>query len=259
MRGWITRPRLARTWPSGPLQRLAVDLLRLGGAGNVGARPASMPWKSPSPYDRARACAIEERDAYRLRGHEWRPGLEPGDHGGRPDHAGLPRAQPDDRLAAQPLAPDAGRHDPGRHSRSATTRSSTSASWASCPSCDVAAISSYSAQIKEAYELADRYRAAGVRVVLGGLHVTAVPDGGARACRCRRRRGGRDRLAGRPGRPPSRSSCAASTPRTAASSTSRTRRCHASTCSTSSATTGSPSRRSAAVRGAASSAPPRSA
>ena len=44
------------------------------------------------------------------------------------------------------------------------------------PDCDVAAIASYSAQIKDAYELADRYRAVGVRTVLGGLHVTAVPD-----------------------------------------------------------------------------------
>jgi radical SAM superfamily enzyme YgiQ (UPF0313 family) len=44
------------------------------------------------------------------------------------------------------------------------------------PSCDVAAISSYSAQIKDAYTLADRYRAAGARVVLGGLHVTAMPQ-----------------------------------------------------------------------------------
>jgi radical SAM superfamily enzyme YgiQ (UPF0313 family) len=41
---------------------------------------------------------------------------------------------------------------------------------------DLVAISSFSAQIKEAYELADRYRAAGVKVVLGGLHVTACPD-----------------------------------------------------------------------------------
>ena len=44
------------------------------------------------------------------------------------------------------------------------------------PGCDLAAISSYSAQIKDAYALADRFRAIGVRVVLGGLHVTAVPD-----------------------------------------------------------------------------------
>lgn len=40
---------------------------------------------------------------------------------------------------------------------------------------DAVAISSYSAQIKEAYELADRYRATGAKVVLGGLHVTALP------------------------------------------------------------------------------------
>ena len=41
---------------------------------------------------------------------------------------------------------------------------------------DVVAISSYSAQMKEAYRLADRFRSAGVVVVLGGLHVTALPD-----------------------------------------------------------------------------------
>lgn len=41
---------------------------------------------------------------------------------------------------------------------------------------DVVAISSFTAQIKEAYELADRFRAAGTRVLLGGLHVTALPD-----------------------------------------------------------------------------------
>jgi radical SAM superfamily enzyme YgiQ (UPF0313 family) len=40
---------------------------------------------------------------------------------------------------------------------------------------DAVAISSFSAQMKEAYELADRYRAAGTKVVLGGLHVTALP------------------------------------------------------------------------------------
>ncbi|NQT11938.1 MAG: B12-binding domain-containing radical SAM protein, partial [Planctomycetes bacterium] len=41
---------------------------------------------------------------------------------------------------------------------------------------DLVAISSFSAQINEAYELADRYRAEGVPVVLGGLHVTALPE-----------------------------------------------------------------------------------
>lgn len=45
---------------------------------------------------------------------------------------------------------------------------------------DAVAISSFSAQIKEAYTLADRYRAAGVKVILGGLHVTALPDEAAR-------------------------------------------------------------------------------
>lgn len=41
---------------------------------------------------------------------------------------------------------------------------------------DVVAISSFSAMIKDAYRLADRYRAAGVKVLLGGLHVTVRPD-----------------------------------------------------------------------------------
>lgn len=40
---------------------------------------------------------------------------------------------------------------------------------------DVVAISSFSAQIKEAYKLADRYRMLGTRVILGGLHVSALP------------------------------------------------------------------------------------
>ncbi len=41
---------------------------------------------------------------------------------------------------------------------------------------DLVAISSLSAQIGEAYQLADRYRELGVPVVMGGLHVTALPD-----------------------------------------------------------------------------------
>lgn len=41
---------------------------------------------------------------------------------------------------------------------------------------DAVAISSFTAQIKEAYILADWYRNAGTRVILGGLHVTACPD-----------------------------------------------------------------------------------
>jgi radical SAM superfamily enzyme YgiQ (UPF0313 family) len=42
--------------------------------------------------------------------------------------------------------------------------------------CDLVAISSLSAQIGEAYALADRYREAGVPVVMGGLHVTVCPE-----------------------------------------------------------------------------------
>jgi radical SAM superfamily enzyme YgiQ (UPF0313 family) len=41
---------------------------------------------------------------------------------------------------------------------------------------DLVGISSYSAQIDEAYALADRYRARGIPVVLGGLHVSLMPD-----------------------------------------------------------------------------------
>jgi radical SAM superfamily enzyme YgiQ (UPF0313 family) len=41
---------------------------------------------------------------------------------------------------------------------------------------DLVAISSFTAQIKEGYELAQRYRALGIPVVMGGLHVTSVPD-----------------------------------------------------------------------------------
>ncbi len=42
--------------------------------------------------------------------------------------------------------------------------------------CDTVAISSFSAQIKEAYVLADQFRSAGKCVIMGGLHVTARPD-----------------------------------------------------------------------------------
>lgn len=42
--------------------------------------------------------------------------------------------------------------------------------------CDLVAISTFSAQIFEAYSIADRLRAAGVKVALGGLHVSVLPD-----------------------------------------------------------------------------------
>ncbi len=50
------------------------------------------------------------------------------------------------------------------------------------PECDLAALSSYTAQINEAYELADRYRAAGVPTVIGGLHVTCLPEEALEHC-----------------------------------------------------------------------------
>jgi len=47
---------------------------------------------------------------------------------------------------------------------------------------DLVGISSYTAQIGEAYELADRFRLAGVSVVLGGPHVSALPEEAAAHC-----------------------------------------------------------------------------
>ena len=47
---------------------------------------------------------------------------------------------------------------------------------------DLIAISSYSAQIDEAYELARRYRDTGTPVVIGGPHVTVLPDEGLQFC-----------------------------------------------------------------------------
>lgn len=46
--------------------------------------------------------------------------------------------------------------------------------------CDLVAISTFSAQIFEAYAIADRLRAAGVKVAMGGLHVSALPEEAAR-------------------------------------------------------------------------------
>ncbi len=42
--------------------------------------------------------------------------------------------------------------------------------------CDLVAISTFSAQIFEAYAIADRLRLAGVKVAMGGLHVSVMPD-----------------------------------------------------------------------------------
>src|SRR6185437_7846372 len=42
--------------------------------------------------------------------------------------------------------------------------------------CDLVAISTFSAQSFEAYAIADRLRARGVKVAMGGLHVSALPE-----------------------------------------------------------------------------------
>lgn len=47
---------------------------------------------------------------------------------------------------------------------------------------DLIALSSYSAQIKEAYQLADIIRDKGVPVVMGGIHVTCLPDEAKKHC-----------------------------------------------------------------------------
>ena len=44
------------------------------------------------------------------------------------------------------------------------------------PDCDLAAISTFTAQVKDAYALADRYRDAGVKTVIGGHHATVLPE-----------------------------------------------------------------------------------
>jgi radical SAM superfamily enzyme YgiQ (UPF0313 family) len=50
------------------------------------------------------------------------------------------------------------------------------------PDCDLAAITSFTAQIEDAYRLADVYRRRGTTVVLGGLHVSKMPDEAASHC-----------------------------------------------------------------------------
>jgi radical SAM superfamily enzyme YgiQ (UPF0313 family) len=52
----------------------------------------------------------------------------------------------------------------------------------SLPECDLAAFSSYTAQVKDAYQLADQYRARGVPTVIGGLHVTCLPEEALEHC-----------------------------------------------------------------------------
>lgn len=48
---------------------------------------------------------------------------------------------------------------------------------------DLVAISTFSAQAYEAYALADRFQALGIPVVMGGLHVSSLPEEAAEHCR----------------------------------------------------------------------------
>lgn len=47
---------------------------------------------------------------------------------------------------------------------------------------DLVAISTFTAQVYDAYEIADRYRARGVPVVMGGLHVSVLPEEALEHC-----------------------------------------------------------------------------
>ncbi|MGH6630683.1 MAG: cobalamin-dependent protein, partial [Burkholderiales bacterium] len=47
---------------------------------------------------------------------------------------------------------------------------------------DLVAISTFSAQIFEAYSIADTYRQKGIPVVMGGLHVTSLPEDAKAHC-----------------------------------------------------------------------------
>src|SRR5690348_3823917 len=50
------------------------------------------------------------------------------------------------------------------------------------PDCDLAALATFTAQSKDAYEISRRYREQGIKTVIGGLHATAVPDEAALHC-----------------------------------------------------------------------------
>src|SRR5579859_7942386 len=47
---------------------------------------------------------------------------------------------------------------------------------------DLVAISTFTAQVYDAYQVADAYRALGVPVVMGGLHVSVLPDEAQEHC-----------------------------------------------------------------------------
>ena len=141
------------------------------------------------------------------------------------------------------------------HELEYSKRRPTARSRRRCIACDLVAISTFSAQVFEAYAIADRLRQAGVKVAMGGLHVTRSAGRGRRARRLRhhRRRGARLAGGGRGGRarrrPPRIFDAGDYAP-----STSGACRCRATTCSAIARTTASPCRHRAAARGDAISA-----
>ncbi len=50
------------------------------------------------------------------------------------------------------------------------------------PDCDLAALATFTAQAKDAYEISRRYREAGIKTVIGGLHASAVPEEVSQHC-----------------------------------------------------------------------------
>jgi radical SAM superfamily enzyme YgiQ (UPF0313 family) len=50
------------------------------------------------------------------------------------------------------------------------------------PECDLAAITSFTAQIEDAYRIADIYGSRGTTIIMGGLHVSKMPEEAARHC-----------------------------------------------------------------------------
>jgi radical SAM superfamily enzyme YgiQ (UPF0313 family) len=50
------------------------------------------------------------------------------------------------------------------------------------PECDLVAIATQSAQVKDAYDLARRFREVGVPSVIGGIHVSTLPGEALRHC-----------------------------------------------------------------------------
>ena len=95
----------------------------------------------------------------------------------RADAARVRRAQQDDRVAAEPRPALPRRRARRRGTSCATSRPRrTARSRPRSTTCDLVAISTFSAQVFEAYAIADRLRAAGVKVAMGGLHVSVRPD-----------------------------------------------------------------------------------